>query len=62
METTQKQKVGVTAEKFEVKVESEAAHLMYLNNMSKEKADKVAREVISQSYEVVTEGSVKRDK
>jgi hypothetical protein len=46
-------KKKVSVKDFEKRVESEAAHLMYLNNMSKEKADKVALEVISQLYEVM---------
>jgi hypothetical protein len=46
-------KKKVSVKDFEKRVESEAAHLMYLNGMSKEKADKVALEVISGLYEVV---------
>lgn len=50
MENQEDKKVVVSADKFEVKVESEAAHLMYFNNMSKEKADKVAREIVSKRF------------
>jgi hypothetical protein len=50
MET--KEKTVINAEKFEVKVESEAAYLMYENNMSKEKANKVAREIISERFTI----------
>lgn len=50
--TVAKRKVSL--KDFEKQVEIESAHLMHLNGMGKEKADKKAREVIDELFEVVS--------
>lgn len=45
-------KIKVSPEEFEKKVEIEAAHLIHLYKMSKAKADKEALEDVSQRFEV----------
>lgn len=43
-------KQNISAETFDKKVEVEAAYLMHFSNFPKEKADKVAKEIVSEKF------------
>lgn len=48
-----KMKEQITQAEFQKRVEIESAHLTYIDRLPKEVADKKAKEVVSEKYEVV---------
>lgn len=47
-------KEQITQAEFQKRVEIESAHLTYIDRLPKEVADKKAKEVVSEKYEVVS--------
>ena len=45
-------KKQVSASQFEIEVEKESAHLQHFSHLTKEQADKAARENINQLFEI----------